>query len=80
MTQHEFDAFLCAVCHVDSVDPSAPLADQGVDSLATLSLLVAIEDEFDVEIDPDALARGELSTSAALRAHVADALATEVPA
>lgn len=80
MVQDEFDAFVAAACDVPAIDPDAPLADQGVDSLATLTLLIAVEERFGVEIDLDVLGSGLLSTSSALRAYVENASAPTVSA
>ncbi|PTA46445.1 phosphopantetheine-binding protein [Micromonospora sp. RP3T] len=47
--------------HLPRLDPAAPLtatlrpADQGVDSLALVSLLLELEEEFDVPVPDDAL-------------------------
>lgn len=70
MNQQQFDQFVAETCDVAAVDPQRPLVDLGVDSMRHLSLVMALEDRYGVEIDPDALADEQLSTSAGLRAYV----------
>lgn len=80
MQQPEFDALVAESCSVPITDPHLPLVDQGVDSLATLTLLLAVEEKFGIEIDPDALGGGQLDTTAGLLAYVNDALAARTSA
>lgn len=70
MLQSEFNQFIEQNCSVTITDAEASLADQGVDSLAMLGLLVAVEEDLGVELDPESLANGELSTPSALFRYV----------
>ena len=75
MQQHEFNQFIQQKCSATITDPEVSLIDQGIDSLALLGLLVAIEDELGVELDPEALADGRLSTPSALHEYIEQATA-----
>lgn len=75
MLQREFDQFIEQKCSITITDPEISLADQGVDSLAMLGLLVAVEDDLGIELDPEALADGRLSTSSALLKYIEQAAA-----
>ena len=50
------------------IDPHAPLADHGLDSLYAFTLWGRIEDTYSIEMDPALL--GELLTISALADHV----------
>jgi acyl carrier protein len=63
---------LPAATHGGPLRPGAPLADQGLDSLRTVSLLLALEDEFEVSFPDDLLAASTFTTAGGLW----DALAT----
>jgi acyl carrier protein len=67
MTQPEFDDLIARTCQVTVTDPNTPLADLGIDSLAHLNLLVAVEQRYAIEIDPDELLDPALATPAGLR-------------
>ena len=73
MQQQEFNQFIQQKCSTAIIDPDTSLVDQGIDSLAMLGLLVAIEDELGVELDPEALSDGRLSTPSALYEYVQNA-------
>ncbi len=70
MTQQQFDQIVHDVCGVEVDDPHRPLVDLGVDSLGYLSLVMAVEEHYGVEIDPEVLTDPELSTPAGLRDYV----------
>lgn len=70
MNQNDFDQFVSRVSGVTVTDSRLPLADQGLDSLALLTVLVTIEEDLGVELDPEALATGQGATSAGLLALV----------
>ncbi|HEV2635878.1 MAG TPA: acyl carrier protein [Actinocrinis sp.] len=70
MSQLEFDQFVARICDVKVTDPEASLVQLGVDSLRTINLVMAVEDEYGVEIDPDILADDTLSTPAGLWRYV----------
>ncbi len=57
-------------------DSEMPLVDLGVDSLHTVALVMAVEDRFAVELDPDVLADLSLTSSAGLLKLVHEQLAT----
>ena len=54
----------------DQSDPSADLGELGRDSMATIALLVDVEDEFAIEIPEDLLEDDTFSTLASLAAVV----------
>lgn len=56
MNQSQFDQLVERICSVAVTDPEASLVALGVDSLNTINLLMTVEEEFGVEIDPDAIA------------------------
>ncbi|WP_395295044.1 acyl carrier protein [Kitasatospora hibisci] len=66
MNQSQFDQLVERVCAVKVTDPHTPLVDLGVDSLHTIALVMAVEEEFGIEVDPDALADPALSSPAGL--------------
>jgi acyl carrier protein len=70
MTQQQFDQLIHDVCGVEVSDSQRPLVDLGIDSLGYLSLVMAVEEHYGVEIDPEALTDPELSTPAGLRGYV----------
>ncbi|MFF8832038.1 acyl carrier protein [Streptomyces sp. NPDC015131] len=76
MHQPEFDQLVEEICAVRVTDPETPLVDLGVDSLHTVALVMAVEDRFGVELDPDDLADLSLTSPAGLlrtvRARLAD--------
>ncbi|MFD3515012.1 acyl carrier protein [Streptomyces sp. NPDC058657] len=67
MQQQEFDRLVEQTCSVTVTDPTAPLVDLGVDSLHTIALVMAVEEAYGIEFDPDTLTRLPLTSSAALR-------------
>ncbi|MEV6775969.1 acyl carrier protein [Streptomyces sp. QH1-20] len=66
MNQSQFDQLVEEICAVRVIDSEAPLVDLGVDSLHTVALVMAVEDRFGIELDPDALADLSLASSAGL--------------
>ncbi len=66
MNQHEFDQLIARTCQVTVTDPATTFADLGIDSLAHLGLLVAVEEQYGIEIDPDVLMDPALATPAGL--------------
>ncbi|AWK07601.1 acyl carrier protein [Streptomyces spongiicola] len=56
MNQPQFDRLVERICSVTVTDPQTPLVDLGADSLRTIALLMAIEEEFEVELHPGVLA------------------------
>ncbi|SCE00027.1 acyl carrier protein [Streptomyces sp. DvalAA-19] len=69
MDQSQFDQLVEEICAVQVTDPATPLVDLGVDSLHTVALVMAVEDRFGVELNPDALADlSHLSSAGLLRA------------
>ncbi|GAA2793011.1 acyl carrier protein [Kitasatospora sp. CM 4170] len=66
MNQSQFDQLVERVCAVRVTDPQTPLVDLGVDSLHTIALVMAVEEEFGIEVDPDALADPALASPAGL--------------
>nr|WP_223186312.1 acyl carrier protein [Streptomyces sp. CBMA29] len=56
----------------DEIDPTAPLTDYGLDSVAALSLCGDIEDEFDLVVEPTVA--WDHRTVDALVAYLLDAL------
>jgi acyl carrier protein len=72
MSQSQFDQFVERICAVTVTDPQVSLVALGVDSLNTINLLMALEDEYGVEIDPGLLADEALSTPAELWRYVQD--------
>jgi acyl carrier protein len=59
-----------------SIDPHALLADLGLDSLGTVSLVMALEDELDVAIPDELLVVETFRTATELWAAVAGLLAS----
>ncbi|GGM89383.1 hypothetical protein GCM10011609_27810 [Lentzea pudingi] len=55
----------------DGVSPELVLADRGLDSIGTINLLVALEDEFDVVFPDELLAATTFETPGALWAVLA---------
>lgn len=80
MNQSQFDQLVEQICAVTVTDPHTPLVDLGVDSLHTVALVMAVEERYGVEIDPEALADPELTSSAGLWRSVQDRLAGSLPA
>ncbi|MFD5038888.1 acyl carrier protein [Streptomyces sp. NPDC058378] len=76
MDQSQFDQLVEEICAVQVTDSEMPLVDLGVDSLHTVALVMAVEDRFAVELDPDALADLSLTSSAGLMRLVHEQLAT----
>jgi acyl carrier protein len=72
MSQSQFDQFVERICSVTVTDPQVSLVALGVDSLSTINLLMALEDEYGVEIDPEVLADDALSSPAGLWRYVQD--------
>ncbi|MFK0194003.1 MULTISPECIES: acyl carrier protein [Kitasatospora] len=70
MNQSQFDQLVERTCSVQVTDSETPLVDLGVDSLHTIALLMAIEEEFGFEVDPDALADPALASPAGLLRYV----------
>lgn len=66
MNQSQFDQLVEEICAVRITDSATPLVDLGVDSLHTVALVMAVEDRFGIELDPDALADLSLASSAGL--------------
>ena len=66
MDQPQFDQLVEEICAVQVTDSEVPLVDLGVDSLHTVALVMAVEDRFGIELDPDALADLSLTSSAGL--------------
>ncbi len=66
MNPSQFDELVAQTCAVEVTDPSATFAVLGIDSLAQLTLLVAVEEAYGIEISPDDLADPALSTPAGL--------------
>ncbi|MDQ0583212.1 acyl carrier protein [Streptomyces rishiriensis] len=80
MNQSQFDQLVEEICAVTVTDPQTPLVDLGVDSLQTIALVMAVEEQYGIEIDPEALADPALTSSAGLLRSVQDQLAAELPA
>lgn len=74
MSQSQFDQFVERICSVTVTDPQASLVSLGVDSLNAINLVMAVEDEYGVEVDPEALADVALSTPAGLWNYVREHL------
>jgi acyl carrier protein len=66
MNQSQFDQLVESVCEVTVSDPEKPLVDLGVDSLGYLNLVLAVEERYGFEIDPDRLADEALASPAGL--------------
>jgi acyl carrier protein len=66
MNQSEFDQLVERTCSVTVRDPEAPFVDLGVDSLNTIALLMAVEEQLGIEIDPEALTESTLGSPASL--------------
>ncbi|MBD0838576.1 acyl carrier protein [Streptomyces sp. TRM68416] len=75
MNQPQFDQLVEEICAVRVTDPETPLVDLGVDSLHTVSLVMAVEDRFGIELDPDVFADLSLTSSAGLLRIVHEQLA-----
>ncbi|KQX71255.1 MULTISPECIES: acyl carrier protein [unclassified Streptomyces] len=80
MNQSQFDQLVEEICAVTVTDPQTPLVDLGVDSLQTIALVMAVEEQYGIEIDPEVLADPALTSSAGLLASVQDQLAAALPA
>ncbi|MEU2516884.1 acyl carrier protein [Streptomyces syringium] len=80
MNQPQFDQLVEEICAVRITDSEAPLVDLGVDSLHTVALVMAVEDRFGIELDPDALADLSLTSSAGLLKVVHEQLSGRAPA
>ncbi|WP_406006974.1 acyl carrier protein [Streptomyces sp. NBC_00637] len=80
MNQSQFDQLVEEICAVTVTDPQTPLVDLGVDSLQTIALVMAVEEQYGIEIDPDVLADPALTSSAGLLRSVQDQLAAALPA
>ncbi|MFF0791057.1 acyl carrier protein [Streptomyces spiralis] len=79
-TQSQFDQLVEQVCAVTVTDPEAPLVDLGVDSLHTIALVMAVEERYGIEIDPEVIGDPSLTSSAGLWRSVQDQLAAALPA
>jgi acyl carrier protein len=66
MNQSEFNQLVHDVCEVTVTDPAIALVDLGVDSLAYLNLVLAVEERYGFEIDPDLLSDPALASPAGL--------------
>lgn len=71
MQQAQFDQFVAESTTIVVTDPQRPFVDLGLDSLGFLNLMMAVEERFGIELDPDDLANPELATPAGLRAYAA---------
>ncbi|MFE6824497.1 acyl carrier protein [Streptomyces sp. NPDC057690] len=80
MNQSQFDQLVEEICAVTVTDPQTPLVDLGVDSLQTIALVMAVEEQYGIEIDPEVLADPALTSSAGLLRSVQDRLAAALPA
>ncbi|MEU6483370.1 acyl carrier protein [Streptomyces sp. NPDC046887] len=80
MNQSQFDQLVEEICAVRVTDPQTPLVELGVDSLHTVALVMAVEDRFGIELDPDALADLSLTSSAGLLKAVHELLPGGAPA
>ncbi|ARP70692.1 acyl carrier protein [Streptomyces pluripotens] len=80
MTQSQFDQLVEQICSVKVTDAETPLVDLGVDSLHTVALVMAVEERYGVEIDPEVLADPKLTTSALLWHSVQEKLSGDLPA
>jgi acyl carrier protein len=74
MNQSQFDQFVERICSVTVTDPQTSFVNLGVDSLNTINLVLAVEEEYGVEIDPEALADEALATPAGLWGYVREHL------
>ncbi|GHE51956.1 acyl carrier protein [Streptomyces spiralis] len=79
-TQSQFDQLVEQVCAVTVTDPETPLVDLGVDSLHTIALVMAVEERYGIEIDPEVIGDPSLTSSAGLWRSVQDQLAAALPA
>ncbi|MET8248149.1 acyl carrier protein [Streptomyces sp. NPDC005202] len=79
-TQSQFNELVERICSVTVTDPETPLVDLGVDSLHTVALVMAVEEQYGIEIDPDVLGDPALTSSAGLWRCVQDQLAASLPA
>lgn len=75
MNQSQFDQLVEEICAVRVTDADTPLVDLGVDSLHTVALVMAVEDRFGIELDPDAIADLSVTSSAGLLRAVHEQLA-----
>jgi acyl carrier protein len=80
MNQSQFDQLVEQICAVTVTDSETPLVDLGVDSLHTVALVMAVEEQYGVEIDPEALADPALTSSAGLWRSVQEQLTGALPA
>ncbi|MGW0615016.1 acyl carrier protein [Streptomyces sp. NPDC002788] len=80
MDQSQFDQLVEQICSVTITDQETPLVHLGVDSLHTIALVVAVEEHYGIEIDPDALADPALLSPADLWRHVQAQVAASTPA
>ncbi|MFD5078870.1 acyl carrier protein [Streptomyces sp. NPDC058371] len=80
MNQSQFDQLVEQICAVTVTDPEKPLVDLGVDSLHTVALVMAVEETYGVEIDPDVLADPALTSPADLWRSVHAQAAASIPA
>ncbi|MSS44608.1 acyl carrier protein [Cutibacterium sp. WCA-380-WT-3A] len=76
MTQAEFNQFIETTCSATILDADRPFVDQGIDSLGMLTLMVAVEDQLGIELDPEALADGRGSTPSGLLSLIEQSKAT----
>ncbi|MEV0007556.1 acyl carrier protein [Streptomyces sp. NPDC051840] len=79
MNQSQFDQLVEEICSVTVKDSETPLVDLGVDSLHTVALVMAVEERFGIEVDPEALADPTLTSSAGLWRSVQARLAASLP-
>lgn len=80
MNQSQFDQLVQEICAVRVTDSHVPLVDLGVDSLHTVALVMAVEERFGIELDPDALADLSLLSPAGLLKAVHERLPDGAPA
>jgi acyl carrier protein len=66
MNQSQFDQLVEQICAITVTDPEKPLVDLGVDSLHTVALVMAVEEQYGIEVDPDVLADPALTSPADL--------------
>ncbi|GGV79757.1 MULTISPECIES: acyl carrier protein [Streptomyces] len=79
-TQSQFVELVEEICAVTVTDPETPLVDLGVDSLHTVALVMAVEERYGIEIDPEVIGDPSLTSSAGLWRSVQDQLAASLPA
>jgi acyl carrier protein len=80
MNQSQFDQLVATTCEVDVTDSEVALVDLGIDSLGHLALLMAIEERYGIEIDPDELLDPALSTAAGLWRYAEGRVGGQAPA